>query len=310
MNKSLSDILDDPQSADYEQRAKQGDIWNIFVQILLPLLLISTFFAFWVLMVYKKALDDRIKTDAQSVIADSTSDKHKNLQSELEIQRKKLLEAYNTVAQEEHVKLNYYLIEGKCSGRIIMNKKEIIDTAFLILCKMALEKYNTDEAKSVYFKYLYDRILTMCGLTESKTQEVQVGTIYSESNFRSLCDDSLKSNELLYMAINSKSVISPGNTCFIKGYIYEFINRTRKEVIGLQGNVYQRVCSEILDDTSCFRKSLYKNIFTYLNNIRDQDAKSYVKEFEDSVKQYVSNNYSFLEDAMKIKWGGDTNAVK
>jgi hypothetical protein len=214
-----------PRERDPQGSGKLEELWNLFVQILLPLLLVLIFVSiFLIINAQYKVTDLTAQLDSlERAVKESVQEKEKfalNVKiSEglIDLQKQKLLNALLEVKEAEKKKYClYHFPDGDCV--IAMEDGAVRDGYFVTMS----EKANKDMHEPESYKYrLYDAVLERAGLGDPGVSDVG-GRLVDEYTAR----EKLTANS---------STIWKGNKGFILNEIAAFIMKELEpEIIRIQ----------------------------------------------------------------------------
>lgn len=285
----------------YAEDNSEDSIWNLFVQILLPLILILTFLSVMDIMRYKitaevtEEQNDVLRVALTSVLDDLDPGKLvlNSHRSVLEAQRQKLLRALVEIEAEERKNFKLYRYESSKDVKIIKdgkNKKvKISDPGFKVLCTRIRD--DVMDNMLVYRKSVYVRILGKESIRDPSPKIIKR---------RNKNLELIDSQETL---VANMRVISRANRVFIHNQIVAFTNSLIKETVELQTNVLEKLYDALIEEplglTDETRGLIKKMIGAEIDNLeRTRLVKLVYEEITNEVRSDIKD-YDFLDETWR-----------
>jgi hypothetical protein len=273
---------------------EEESVWNLFVQLLLPLILILTFLSVMDILRYKirgdvVEMENRNLRENIGKIS-GTVDKEnwfRNSQrSILEVQRQKVMRALAEIRPEEYrrIKLARF-VEGT---EIKMEGLDVVDEVFLSSCKLTRD-YLVRRSNE-YHSDLYARVLQRAGLSDP------IGySIKTRSEDQELFDE----RQILSADV---ATISKANAFFIHNRIIEFVDHLQQMSLDLQLGVMMRIYDELPKHPTAMSHRGRKLVQQMLRPDIDEKERirlsdEIYREFNDEVRCKVEG-YGFLDVAL------------
>lgn len=233
-----------------KQRSKRNigggteSVWNLFVQILLPLILILSFLSILNILRYKTVAEvegkrSQILTEEmKNLIAKYDPERQvvKTKQQILDIQKQKLLKELEKVKYEE--RKTFKLVRFMDGNDVDLEDANIADDDFKFLCTNIREKIFDRYQEQNYLNDLYQKILKNAEVEDRDPQRLRVRrwpkAEATESTFKEVM-------------IAQPGTISRENREHIHNEIIGFVNDFQKEVIELQSGVLIRIFNALIE---------------------------------------------------------------
>lgn len=275
----------------FEPRARKSDgtVWNVFVQILLPLILILTFVAVLDILKYKDVAEaEKVRADKYRGLymkeKDPKKEVHKLNATIIQLQYLKLLNALKDVKDEKRGELK--LIQLPDASRINLKGTKVIDIDFRELCKETKNIYDNN-GEQRFKNGIYKKVIQKADVKDTE----KWGTRVRQRN-------SIPEDET-YVA--TLSVITPGNRAKMHNEIIEFVETLKKETRLLQTQLLHHLFEELiknpeeLDETS---RRLGERIISARD---EEEGRRLANDFYQKMirrwrKQLKKEGYIFLED--------------
>lgn len=278
-----------------ESAINEGEsVWNLFVQILLPLILILTFLSVMDILRYKirgEIVDEqnqRLEQNIEELLGTVDEDGFflKNQRSILEVQRQKLIQALTEIRPEEFKRLKIALFEA--GAEIKMEGHEVTDGQFKAFCMLAREYLVRRSIE--YRSDLYARVLRRANVNDPMRLPIR---IHGE-------DEELFDKKQIMAA--QAATISKANACFIQNRIIEFINSLHQKSLNLQVEVMDQMYEALLKNPTEMSRRGRKLVQQMLRPDIDDKERTRLsgeiyREINDEVRRKVKG-YGFLDAAL------------
>ncbi|MBI5222796.1 hypothetical protein HY990_00075 [Candidatus Micrarchaeota archaeon] len=275
---------------------KNESIWNLFVQILLPLILILSFLSVLDILRYKtvseiankenkeyrKIIEGREKNDQnQQILGTNTQI--------IETQKYKLLKALEEVKYEERKR--FKLVKFMNGEDVDLKDAGIADEDFKFLCNNIRENvsHSNTKQRQNYMNALYQKIFKRADVRDNDPSKSQVRKWHEniESTF----------TEVL---LAKPGIISNENRASIQNKIIEFVNDLEQEVIELQSEVLVRILNTLMEKPEGLDESSRKLVMEILSpdidlKTRENKANEFYREEMSKVKKRT-REYHFLDE--------------
>ena len=224
-------------------------VWNLFVQILLPIILILTFTTVLSILKYQLVAEQaqnenkslRGDLDALEREFDPARERFKRKRALLTVQRQKLLLALEQTKQTERVNLK---LQKFMSGtKVILAGSSIQDEDFKELSVRVKDVVSKKQIRSEYYKSMYKKVLEIAGIKDEKRHVVAL----KPKNNETFNDDEVR--------FFKEDIISPSNRALVHNDIVSFVRNVRDDLKNVQVDVlgkifdYLTVTPEMADDT-------------------------------------------------------------
>ncbi len=278
-------------------RKSDGTVWNIFVQILLPLVIILSFVAVITILKYKdvagiekagreKALAAYNKivnsTDPESDLA---IERENHNFTKIQLQRMRLLKALDEVEMEKRRELKLGLFPG--AGRINLQGINVIDPDFKELCTKAKNIYDND-GEQTFKDDIYSKVIQKADIRDTQQRGRRVRW------WRDIPKDD--------PIIAKLSVITPGNRANIHNEIIEFATNLKKEIKILQIQLLQRLFRELIKHPETLDEKTERRLKKIISTKDENERRRRANEFYQRIIRKWRNKldkegYMFLEDS-------------
>lgn len=314
MSQKLSTILG------YRGNQKTGgaeSVWNLFVQILLPLILILLILAVQDIARYKDVADEekersQLLEDLNRELRDEfdpEKTRETNKRLIIELQRQKLLKALTEVNYEEKKRLK---LESFSKGNAVkLDAVTIIDNDFIKLCREMYEALTDKVIYQGYLDTLYHNILKKAELKPLDDNEANNLRIYDNLDkgkysknpgieiVKRWSIEDEKINDKIYSVVEEIR-ISKENRAFIHNRIIGFLRDTKGEIVEFQRRVLVRILQSYLQDFISHPEILDKDSADLVRIIsnpnvsqekRDEASKQFQRKVRDKVKSDIGKYY-------------------
>jgi hypothetical protein len=223
-----------------------NDIWNLFVQVLLPLVLVLTFVAALDIMRYRdvaKFEKEKARRLTETLMDLGKKDKviqHYN-HALIEVQLQKLLITLEKIKKEEieNIKLNLFPEPEK----INMKAVDVDDDDFKNLCKETAKWFKDAQAEQSQKARLYSLVIEKTKNVEDKELKKKgMEGLPSIIRHYDIPND-IPKNDLI---LEDKIEITPTNRAKIHNGIIEFLDSLKKEVKALQSGLLFRIFNYLM----------------------------------------------------------------
>jgi len=278
----------------FEWRTKKTDepIWNVFVQILLPLVLILTFVAVLDILRYKHVAEvERIEshklrkfiTEKLEKI-DPQKEHNKYKVTLIELQYLKLSIALRDVEKEKREDLK--LTQFPDAGKIDLTYTKIIDIDFKELCKKAKDIFDNNGEQG-FKDGIYKEVLRKASVKDT-----------GKWNLRVRQWNPVPKDEPYTATLSS---ITPGNRAKIHNDIVEFVETLRKNIRLLQTQLLHRLFDELIKNPEELDNHSRKLVEKIISTKEEDERKRLAKDFYQKMvrkwrDQLETEGYEFLED--------------
>jgi len=274
----------------FEWRAKKTDepIWNVFVQILLPLVLILTFVAVLDILKYKHVAEiekirareawERIET------IDPQMEHRKYKVTLIELQYVRLLNALKDIKYEKREDLK--LTQFRDAGKIDLAYTKVIDNDFKELCRKAKNIFDNNGEQG-YKDGIYKEVLRKASVKDT-----------GKWNLRVRQWNPVPKDEPYTATLSS---ITPGNRAKIHNDIVEFVETLRKNIRLLQTQLLHRLFDELIKNPEELDNHSRKLVEKIISTKEEDERKRLAKDFYQKMvrkwrDQLETEGYEFLED--------------
>jgi hypothetical protein len=259
MRQSLDSLLNEAQRSG--TKASNEALWNLFVQILLPLIMILTFLATLDIARYKTSLDVA-REESKEVYTKWTSSlqgpeselaqAHTRLKiTRLELQRAHLVQALTAVRNDFERNLGLERFSGPQD--VSMESHNLADERFARLCLNSRQEFAQEQKLRNSF---YQSVLAKANYAELNKRHLWVHSHSpQEEDLVSLNPlDGARDEEArqLYSTDLAKYVAKP-NRAYIHNRIIEAVRSTKRKVVELQGGVLDRLYTNLLESPDAER---------------------------------------------------------
>lgn len=225
-----------PKRLETKANKTDGMIWNVFVQILLPLVLLLTFVAVQVINIYKEAAENERKhVEALEQYLVSLEQENSAAQERLHkqeayinLQYQILLNALQKTEQEKlrELKLSMFS-EG--TDRIHVDGTHVKDNDFKMLCDTAKNIFDQNDEQG-FRDNIYREVLEKVSQPPYLIRDPEPGGLQVRRH------DTIP-EESVYKA--RFEIITDANRARIHNEIIEFVNQVKKDVMTVQDEVLQ-----------------------------------------------------------------------
>lgn len=229
------------------EKSEESNIWNVFVQILLPLVLILTFVAALDIMRYKLVADvEKVRADeAYGKISDMLDKDPTASQRNfafIKIQLLELLRALDKIKEEKmgHIKFIRF-VDRTSEGRIVnadrieLDRAMIKDDDFKTFCGKTYYMFSNIQSRYEEMRNLYQSVLSKAKIMD--------GSSFSYSNNETpVYDHAVEGNKA------EKSEITPENRSKLLNAINDFLNTLEKDTIRLQTDLIDRIFDYLIQN--------------------------------------------------------------
>jgi len=259
-----------------EKRNEYDDnIWNIFVQILLPKVMLLSIIALIAFMTYKTIADNErenaneLRQEIEKVLekVDPKKERIKAQYSLIELQFQKLLNALQKVGQ--HVRSHEFHLFFSNAHSIQLNGKKVVDPNFKILCQNSKTIFDHRRRCQKFKNTIYKKILKQSGIKDRTRRGVYV-------RFSAKIPDDSR-----YIHSIKLNIITPGNRVKIHNHIVEYVSQLKSEIVKLQDGLLNLLFEKTVNNPFDFeldRKSKQLLTKRQNKNINEQDRIRYGKE--------------------------------
>lgn len=281
--------------------SENESVWNLFVQILLPLIFILTFIAVIDILKYRRVyyvtLDEnrRLIEEYNEIkqIYDPNQKHFKMKVAILELQKQKLLRALEEVKYEE--RKTYRLTKFMSGNDVNLSKKKegkIDDEDFKFLCNNINEIVSDKHEEENYLNDLYQKILT-------KADVIDAGYDQSMLRVKRWKNEDVLPNEVEIIAIKS-GTITKSNRALLHNNIYEFYNDMKEELLKIQTEVLKRIIHKLIENPKAVDETSSTLVKKMLNStsktVRQAFANQFYERVTDSIKEDIKREKYFFLD--------------
>ena len=264
-------------------------VWNLFVQLLLPLVLIVTFIAVLDVVRYKVVAEESIKDSNNwiTILEELDPEKlvHQQQRLIIELQRQKLINALQQfrIQEEQALRLAKFIRGG---NDIQLDGVTVVDEDFKHLC-ITVKRKAVDQ-ESNYLNAIYRRILDLAELSDPGQHQYRIRR-RSENDSRR----STRSHP-----ITEGRVVSKQNRFFIHNRIIEYVHDLKETVVTIQSEVLIRLYHELIKHPGEIDKrssELVRCMLTDPSEARkDECSESFYHRTMKRVKTQIKS-YNFLD---------------
>jgi hypothetical protein len=287
-----------PPGIEKPKQSKNVGVWEVFVQILLPLVLLLTFVVMQIINNYmdktqnveqiSKALAQYTKDLDRRNVDQEYQGKQKAL---LDLQYQILLNALQQIEEEKRKEAKLNVFSGRVN-HIQRNKTKVTDSEFQMLCRYAANIFNTGDVQQFrdgIYKTLLEHVFQ-----SDQIQDVSAdgSTVQKHANLPEMDDDSIR--------IAHPNQVTDVNRAKIHNEIIEFTNQLRDDVLTIQQELLQIIAQErmtSLEGLDQESKQLVREIIDSATDAQIREAR--VNEFFRSMtkkwrKELEDDGYYFL----------------
>lgn len=295
-NKNLSFLLN---AWGKGKSTEASDIWNLFVQVLLPLVLVLTFVAVMDVMRYRdvaKFEKDKARRLFEKLIYLEKKDKviQNYNHALIEVQLQKLLVALEKIKKEETEKIKLSLIINSDRIKLQTDKVKVKDDDFKKLCEVALNKFKDEQSEQTYKDTLYSLVIKKTKDVEDK--EIKKKEIKGLPVVRRHYD--IATDDLI---LEDNIEITPANRAKIHKEIIEFVNDLKAEVKRLQLGLLFRIFDFLMVHPEELDKNLKQLAQAIIQESDPGQRKMKANEFYRQLikkwrRKLEEDDYHFLEE--------------
>ncbi len=258
--------------------SENESVWNLFVQILLPLIFILTFIAVIDILKYRRVYHITQSENEQLKDAlkdyDPRKEHFKRKVAILELQKLKLLKALEEVKNKER---DTYRLSKFTSGDdvVLSNNKEIKidDKDFKFLCNKINEKIsgNHREQNQNYLNGLYQIILKKADvIDDSFDQSLLRVKLWKSTDV--IPDD-------VEIRACKSGTISKSNRALLHNNIIGFSNDMKVELLRIQTEVLKRIIIKLIENPESVDETSNKLIKKMLETKSDEERRAFANQF-------------------------------
>lgn len=226
LGEAISEV--EKSSAEEEVLASSEHAWNVFAQILLPMVLILTFVVVSTVSWYRSAYElwqgvlDKDKQMAEVELIEKIID----------LQLQKLLSAFERVQTNE--RKEFLITVFKTPNRVQRRGIFLEDEEFKEACLKAISKFSDAQ----YARYIYQRVLVDAGVSDPVRAEVQRWAVGGQEDERWL--------EIGEAELAKEGVITAVNRRNIQRLILDFVSGAKDEVVTIQVSVIRMLLDDLV----------------------------------------------------------------
>jgi len=282
------------QKQNVNKSEKVESIWNLFVQILLPLILIVTFLAVLDIVRYR-IVADRTREDNKILVKeinklvgkDNPNQQYftKYKQSILDYQKQRLLHAFAEIRTEQLKRFKLYKVTS--FKDVNLKSAKIEDENFKFLCLNLGKHVSDNNKKNVYRSSLYKNLLAKARIKDRLGFRV-----------RKWPNDVEATEEEIMIA--KKGVISKENRAFIHNRIIEFVNEIKTNLLEIQCDVLIKIYGELIKNPEELDKRSKELVMLMVDqSMTSEKRKEYSDLFYKKVTKTIRKKveeYEFLDE--------------
>jgi hypothetical protein len=275
----------------------ESGVWNIFVQILLPLVLILTFVAVMDIMKYRDVAEKE-KENARKFrekyfekVDQNTLEKQKNY-ALINLQFQKLLVALEEVKKEKVGKLKLNIFPD--AARIKLQAANVLDEDFKSLCRKINDIFKTSLTEQREKDAVYISIINKLeDVFDSEMEERKRAGLPLVGNHYNTTQDE--------PYIIDGSEITSANRKSIHEKIIEFVNTLKTKTILLQTGLLHRIFLYLLENPENLNEDL-RRLADVMNLEQDREEKQrlakefYMRLIENLEKKIDQMGFAFHSD--------------
>jgi hypothetical protein len=258
------------KALDTGENEGSSGVWNIFVQILLPLVLILTFVAVMDIMKYRDVAEKekenarKFRKKYYEKVDRNILEKHKNY-ALINLQLQKLLLALEDVKKEEVEKLKINIFPN--ADRIKLKAVNILDEDFKNLCTNTNELFKNSLTEQREKDNIYNSVINRVEdvFDRQMKEKKWAGLPIVEEKYNIPQDEP-------YMIGVDSSGITPANRIRIFNKIIEFTSYLKYRTIQLQTGLLHRIFNYLLENPEELDTHL-KAIANEMNREKDKAKK-------------------------------------
>ena len=277
-----------------------NDIWNLFVQVLLPLVLVLTFVAALDIMRYRDvAKFEKDKARRLTEILKDREKKDKVIRNYnhtlIALQLQKLLKTLEEIKKEETENIKLNLFPG--AGRINLQAVKVEDTDFKYLCEEASKRFMDPQAEQSLKDRLYSSVIEKTdGVDDIEIdKKKKKGSSIVRQHHDDLADATILVNA---------TQITPVHRAQIHKNIIEFVDSLKKKIIQLQSGLLFRIFDYLMGHPEQLDQHLQKLAQAIIQERDPRQRKMNANEFyrlliKNRRRKLEEDDCHFLEETWK-----------
>lgn len=280
------------------EKEEEGGVWNIFVQILLPLVLILTFVAILNITKYKDiAKEEKERARQAREELDKAMKNNKLLEQKnnalISFQLQKLLVALEKVKKDEYQRLRLNIFPG--ASRIQLKGTEVEDVEFKKLCTMTAVIFESDRTEQEKKDDIYDAVINEAeDVKDSKNEKMRATGLPFVKKHNKIPEDE--------PYIIDAAEITTANRVKIHNKIVEFVSDLKVTVSDLQTGLLHRIFEYLLENPGSLDKDL-RQLADDMNLKKDAKIK---KELAKRFHMLLIESLQRKIEGMDLKFHRDT----
>jgi len=258
------------------RKADEADTWNIFVQILTPLIIVLSFVAMIEIARFKQGFDERGEMVERLRTNLSPTDKEREHELELiDLQRQKLLLALDVVVASRREALGFGRVPN--AGVVGIDAPAVKDEAFKALCRN-MRRIGSD---GTFEKRMLEDVMAKAGVRDAARFDPQPG--YQADH------------------LTGRNVITLNNRNYLRERIGERVAALRLELQGMQQQVLSRIFHALMarpEALDAKTSALSRKVIDPAASVADQAeaARTLVRYLNDRIRAALAQDgYEFLE---------------
>lgn len=285
---------------------EEGDIWNLFVQILMPLLLVVTFFALFSIVYYNAYTKTILAGEERKKIEEDTSALKANYYyDKVDLQRLRLLFCLDTIKDRETAKAGGFI----AGARFLLTGKEddlIRDSSFLRLCEYSGKHFTGPEQRACLGDSLYVRVLRRARLSDHSSGEIRNQGTQRWSYYIHHCDTEYsRQSDMRFLETNDDEAITPGNRCALSKDIESFLNSLETKIVANERRIFNRIVWNDLKTfmaDSAFAAAILRITSNAEKKEQDRGVRESLEVIKVKSRVMCQNRFGFLAGALELDW--------
>ncbi|WP_282610862.1 hypothetical protein [Pelagibius sp. Alg239-R121] len=285
-------------------------IWNLFTQLLFPLIMILSLVA--VLEISKNKLvgqyieaENKDLKDQIEGIGETKPEQARILEwrNIYELQRLRMLEAWNAVKIEERARIGFAIFSS--GFRVRLNNTVIDDLEFQVFSSQIKSLFDGKAAsRQSYLDGLYARVLEKANLVEARAG-FQKEPVQKWADELTVIEDvqfgELSSDQKAQLALAKAKIVVPTNRALIHNAILEGVDTFEQDAKRIQSEVLTRILDLLLArpaELDAKSKQLVNKILDQTTTPEDRRAKvnEFYKRQIDQIRERLQQaGYAFLD---------------